>query len=95
MKINEKDTEKEVVGHYFNKGIDDEDYKTILQLNSQILKGFRSNKLIVACKESNCGLWEKNIFKTDIGFSSLGNSNEVTKSVREGKTKFDVIMRVR
>ena len=95
MKINDKDTEKELVSHYFLKNATEEQLTTTLQLSSHIQKSFKSNKLWIAVKEVSCGFWEKNLHKVEIPFTSLGASNEVTKKIKFDRTEFQVIVRIK
>lgn len=79
VKIAEKDSETELVAHYFVANCPEEACKVLMTIPDKILKSFKSQKLTIAVKESNCGFWEKNITKTDIGFVGLNNANEITK----------------
>lgn len=49
----------------------------------------------IAIKEANCGFWEKNIYKTDIAFTTLRSNAEITKQVKFDKTKFEIKVKLR
>ena len=66
-----------------------------MKLPENIQKGFRGFKLTVAVKDSSFGLFEKNRYKTEIGFSGFAQSNEISKSIKFEKVKFDVFVRIR
>lgn len=96
VKINEKeDDDKELVGHYFYPQNADSDLKFVMNLPEKVQKSIRSYKIQIAIKESSFGLFEKNMFKADISFTSLAASNECTKSFKFDKVKFEVTIRIR
>jgi len=96
VKIHEKDDEdKELIGHYFFPQKPDCDLKHTMTLSEQIQKGFRSYKLNIAIKDSSFGLFEKNRYKTDIGFTGFTQTNEIVKNIKFEKVKFDVTVRIK
>jgi len=93
--LDKEDQEKEILGHYFYPKADGE-IKKLFTIPQKIFKTFKSQKLTVALKESKCGFWEKNFFKTEISMIHFLGANEIVKSCKvDGIGKFEVIVRIR
>lgn len=82
----------ELVSHYFYP---DAPNVHNLQIPEACQKNLKSQKLIIACKETKNMLWEANRHKTDLSFVKLNSQNEIVKEVKFDKVKFEVVVRIR
>jgi len=64
VKIHDKAAgEKELVGHYFYPGKDEDHYTQILKIPESKAKTFKNQKITLSMKQNYCGgLMEKNIY---------------------------------
>ena len=93
VKINDKDG-KELIGHYFD-AMQSDDTKATLTMPTEIQGKFKNQNLHVAVKDKLNLFFEKNIFRTDFSMSAFNNNNQITKSFKFDKVKFDVIVRIK